>query len=62
MVKKAPNPIPEGMHTLTTHLWFNGDCREAIRFYKKAFEAEETAPAVETPGGEWHNACDAQDW
>ena len=40
MAKLAPKPIPEGMNTLTTYLWFNGNCNEAIEFYQKAFGAE----------------------
>ena len=33
-------PIPEGMHTITPHLFCEG-AAEAIDFYKKAFNAEE---------------------
>src|SRR5512147_290418 len=39
MPVKAPRPVPEGMNTLTTQLFFNNTCREAIDFYKKAFNA-----------------------
>lgn len=39
MPTKAQNPIPEGMNSLTTQLWFNGNCREAVDFYQKAFNA-----------------------
>ncbi len=51
MPEKAKKPIPEGMNTVTTQLWFNGNCREAIEFYKKALGAEMPFPAVEGPGG-----------
>ncbi len=42
----AKNPIPEGMHSITPHLWFNGDCKKAIEFYQKAFSAELMAPVA----------------
>ena len=51
MAKPAPGPIPEGMHTLTTHLWFNGNCQEAVAFYQKALGAMLAAPVVMGPGG-----------
>jgi len=51
MPKKAPNPIPEGMQQLTAHLWFNGNCREAVDFYQKAFGAELHSPMVDGPDG-----------
>jgi PhnB protein len=37
-----PNPIPPGMHTVTPHLICAG-AADAIEFYKKAFNATETA-------------------
>ncbi|UCH66584.1 MAG: glyoxalase/bleomycin resistance/extradiol dioxygenase family protein [Ignavibacterium sp.] len=51
MPKNAPKPIPEGLNTVTSHLWFNGNCKEAIEFYKKALGAEARLPAVESPDG-----------
>lgn len=51
MPENAPRPIPEGMNTLTTHLWFNGNCNEAIEFYQKALGAELEAPAITGPDG-----------
>jgi len=39
MAKKA-RPIPEGFHTVTTHLLVD-DASRAIDFYKRAFGAEE---------------------
>lgn len=51
MPKKAPHPIPEGMHHITAHLWFNGNCREAVDFYQKAFGAELHSPMVDGPDG-----------
>ncbi|MCA9507628.1 MAG: VOC family protein [Myxococcales bacterium] len=43
MPKPAPSFIPHGMHTITPHLWFNGDCQKAIQFYQRAFDAEEVS-------------------
>ena len=51
MPEKAANPIPEGMLNVTAHLWFNGNCNQAIELYQKAFGAELAAPAVPTPDG-----------
>ncbi|MBN2323564.1 MAG: VOC family protein [Spirochaetes bacterium] len=51
MAKKAKNPVPEGMHTVTVHLWFDGDCGEAVEFYKKALGMEVLEPPVPTPDG-----------
>ena len=39
MPQQAMNPIPEGLHSLTAQLWFNGDCRDAVEFYEKALGA-----------------------
>lgn len=39
------------MPTLTPHLWFNGDCKQAIAFYQQAFGAELMAPPVPSPDG-----------
>jgi len=39
MPVRAPKPVPEGMNAVTTQLFFNGNCRQAIDFYKKAFKA-----------------------
>ncbi len=36
MPEKPPKPVPDGMHTITVHLWFKGNCQEAIHFYKNA--------------------------
>ncbi|PCI21910.1 MAG: glyoxalase [SAR324 cluster bacterium] len=52
MSEKAKTAVPEGMHTVTTHLWFQGNCVEAIKFYKKAFGAVEATPPVTAPGFE----------
>jgi uncharacterized glyoxalase superfamily protein PhnB len=51
MAKPAPKPVPDGMNTLTTHLWFNGDCGRAFEFYQQAFGAEAMAPPVPAPDG-----------
>jgi PhnB protein len=39
MAKKAPRPVPEGMHMVTPVLNFKGDCVKAIEFFQKAFGA-----------------------
>lgn len=44
MPTPAKNPVPEGMHTITPHMWFNGDCKKAVEFYQKAFNAELMGP------------------
>lgn len=51
MAKKAEKPVPEGMHTVTVHLWFNGNCRKAVEFYQKALGMEVAEPPVSTPDG-----------
>ena len=48
-------PIPEGMHTVTPHLICEG-AADAIEFYKKAFNAEETA-RMPGPGGKLMHAA-----
>ena len=56
MAQSAPKPVPDGMHTITPQLWFNGNCNEALEFYKKAFRAEQTGNVVHAPDGRyiWH--------
>jgi uncharacterized glyoxalase superfamily protein PhnB len=39
------------MNTLTTQLWYNGDCAQAIDFYQKAFGAELAGPVAKAPDG-----------
>lgn len=51
MAKKALQPVPTGMHTLTPHLWFNGNATEAVEFYKKAFGAKTMGPPALGPDG-----------
>ena len=51
MAESAPKPVPEGMNTLTTYLWFNGNCNEALEFYKKAFGAEPVGAVIPSPDG-----------
>jgi PhnB protein len=50
-MKKASKPIPDGMSMLTPHLWFNGNCAQAIDFYKNVFGAEEFVPSIKGPDG-----------
>jgi uncharacterized glyoxalase superfamily protein PhnB len=51
MPVKAPKPVPEGMNTLTAQLFFKGNCKEAIDFYKKAFNASVVGNIAYTPDG-----------
>jgi len=51
MPTKAPKPIPEGMHSITIELWYNGNCKEAIDFYKKAFNATQRGDTAFGPDG-----------
>ena len=51
MAKKAPTPVPDGMHTITPHLWFNGKGIEAVEYYKKAFGAELAGPLAKAADG-----------
>lgn len=48
--------VPAGMHTMTSQLFFNGNCKEAIEYYKKAFGAEIVGEAALSPDGQsiWH--------
>lgn len=51
MDKPAPAPKPEGMPTLTAHLWFRNNCRSAIAFYQEVFGARLEGEMVEAPDG-----------
>lgn len=51
MSKPASSPVPEGMNTITTQLWYGGDCAEAIEHYRKAFGAELAGAVVYAPDG-----------
>ena len=51
MAEKAPKPVPDGMNIATAHLWFNGNCGEAIELYKKILEAEFAFPPMPWPDG-----------
>jgi PhnB protein len=50
----AVKPIPEGYHSVTPYLIFNG-AGEAIAFYKEALGAEEVL-RLDGPGGRIHHA------
>jgi uncharacterized glyoxalase superfamily protein PhnB len=39
------------MHTITTQLWFNRNCSDAIDFYRKAFGAEVVGDVARGPDG-----------
>ena len=51
-MKSAPQPIPEGMNTVTVHLWFNGECKDALQFYERAFGAQQVGQIAAAPDGE----------
>ena len=51
MARNATKPIPEGLNSLTTQLWFNGNCKEAIDFYQKAFGAKVAGDIDVMPDG-----------
>jgi uncharacterized glyoxalase superfamily protein PhnB len=48
-MSKAKNPVPDGQHTLSSHLTVKG-ATKAIEFYKKAFGATEQH-RFDGPGG-----------
>ena len=60
MAKQAPQPIPEGMHSLTPHLVCAG-AAEAIDFYKRAFNAVEQARMPGPDGKLMHAAVQIGD-
>jgi uncharacterized glyoxalase superfamily protein PhnB len=48
------DPVPRGLHTLTTHLSVDG-AAAAIELYRKAFGAEERSRALDPSGKKiWH--------
>lgn len=51
MPQPAPKPVPDGMHTVTPHLHFEGDAKRAFAFYQEAFGAEVVTPIVPGPDG-----------
>lgn len=51
MPRPASQPVPDGMNTITTHLFFNANCGQAMEFYQKAFGAELAAPVAHGPDG-----------
>jgi len=51
MAAKATKLMPEGMHSLTTQLWYNGNCSKAIDFYRKVFRAEVVGDVDYGPDG-----------
>ena len=52
MPQEASSPVPRGMHTVTTRLWFDGNCSEALAFYERLFGARIVTPPVAAPEGE----------
>jgi len=51
MPVKARKPVPEGMNTVTTQLFYNGNCKQAIEFYKKALNASLIGNIAYAPDG-----------
>jgi uncharacterized glyoxalase superfamily protein PhnB len=51
MPRKSTKPIPPGLHSLTTQLWFDGNCKDAVDFYKKAFGAKQVGEVDSSPDG-----------
>ena len=51
MPQRVQKPVPQGMHTITPYLTFNGNCEEATNFYKKVFGAEVAGQVARTPDG-----------
>lgn len=56
MATATKNPVPENLTAVTPQFWFNGNCRQAISFYKKALGAELDGDIVDSPDGNfvWH--------
>ncbi len=46
MANQAAHAVPEGMNSLTTYLWFNGNGLKALDFYQKHFGMRQTRPAI----------------
>ncbi len=40
MAAPAPHHIPEGLQSITPYLWFTGECRAAMAFYERVFDAQ----------------------
>src|SRR5271154_3132691 len=55
MSKKSSSAIPEGMYSITPVMYFNGNCRQAIELYQKAFGAQ-NPQIYPSPDGKsvWH--------
>ncbi len=51
MASPAERPVPEGMNTVTTQLFFDGDASRAIETYRAAFGAEPVGEVARTPDG-----------
>ncbi|WP_018693323.1 VOC family protein [Algicola sagamiensis] len=51
MTTPAHGPVPDKMTSLTTYLFFNGDCQTAIEYYQTIFGAEPIGHPVFCPDG-----------
>jgi PhnB protein len=49
MAEKAPSKVPAGMHSITPQLYFNGNCKDAIEYYKKVFSAQQLGETMVGP-------------
>ncbi len=52
MATPAKNAVPDGMSTVTTHLWFEQQTLQAIELYKAALGAEVVGHAIIIPDTE----------
>jgi uncharacterized glyoxalase superfamily protein PhnB len=51
MPTPAKKPVPEGMHTVTTYLWFNGNASDAVTYYENALGGERVGQIAKGPDG-----------
>jgi PhnB protein len=51
MATRTERSVPEGMSTVTPYLWYNGNCKDAIAFYEKAFSAHVIGQIAPSPDG-----------
>ncbi len=51
MANRSDSPVPDGMHTVTMQLFFNGEAGDAVTFYGQAFDADVRGEVARTPDG-----------
>ncbi len=52
MAEQSLNYIPQGMNNITANLWFNGNCMDAIEYYKSTFDAKLIFPPYKFAGSD----------